>query len=142
MPETLTVNSTLQILLEELEFTYARSSGPGGQNVNKVNSKAVLRWPIVGSASIPDDVRQRFLARYRNRVTVSGDVVISSQRYRDAGRNQADCLDKLREMLAACAQAPRARKRTRPSRAAVARRREQKQVRSSKKQARRAPADE
>src|SRR5205085_6959122 len=112
----LTVNSRLQIPLAEFEFTYARSSGPGGQNVNKVNSKATLRWGVRGSPSLPDDVRERFLAAYGSRVTTEGDILIVSQRFRDQAKNIDDCLAKLREMLAAVAVAPRKRRATKPTR--------------------------
>ena len=92
----LIVNSRLQIPLSEFEFTYVRSSGPGGQNVNKVNSKALLRWPVIRSASLPPDVRERFLRRFASRLTTEGELLINSQRYRDQGRNADDCLEKLR----------------------------------------------
>jgi ribosome-associated protein len=133
----LLVNSRIQIPLAEFEFSYARSSGPGGQNVNKVNSKATLRWPLLGSANLPEDVRQRFLARYRRRVTVEGDLVVTSQRYRDAGRNASDCLEKLRQMLEQVAQPPKRRKPTRPTRGSVRRRLDDKRRRSRKKGSRR-----
>ncbi|HQU47046.1 MAG TPA: peptide chain release factor-like protein, partial [Pirellulales bacterium] len=72
-PESfLTVHNRIRIPLEEFEFTYARSSGPGGQNVNKVNSKALLRWPVRTSPSLPEAVRERFVGRYGNRITVEG----------------------------------------------------------------------
>jgi ribosome-associated protein len=138
----LNVTRHLQVPLKEIEITFARSSGPGGQNVNKVNSKAVLRWPIATSPSLPDEVRQRFFSLFRRRVTTDGDVVISSQRFRDAPRNQADCLDKLRAMLAEAAAVPKRRKATRPTGASLVRRRTQKQERSRKKQSRRLPADD
>jgi ribosome-associated protein len=64
---TLVVNSRIQVPRPELEITYARSSGPGGQNVNKVSSKAVLRWSVLASSALPPDVRERFLKRYGNR---------------------------------------------------------------------------
>jgi ribosome-associated protein len=133
----LLVNSRIQIPLAEFVFSYARSSGPGGQNVNKVNSKATLRWPLVSSPSLPEDVRQRFLARYRRRVTVEGDLVVTSQRYRDAGRNATDCLAKLHEMLLEVAQPPKYRKPTRPTRGSVRRRLDDKRRRSQKKGSRR-----
>ena len=132
----LRVNAQIQIPLAEFHISYARSSGPGGQNVNKVNSKAMLRWPLGRSASLPEDVRQRLLARYHRRVTVEGDLVVSGQRYRDAGRNAGDCLEKLRQMLLEVAQPPKPRKPTRPTRGSVRRRLDDKR-RSSK---RRAPA--
>lgn len=136
-PSALKVNNRLHIPLEEFEFSYARSSGPGGQNVNKVNSKVLLRWPVQTSPSLPDAVRQRFLDRFRNRVTASGDVLVSSQRFRDQPRNVADCLDKLREMLIAVAAPPTRRKRTKPTRGSIKRRLEGKRHKSEKKQSRR-----
>lgn len=136
------INSRLKIPLREFRFSFARSSGPGGQNVNKVSSKATLRWPVLASRSLPDSVRQRFLAKYRRRVTAEGELVITSQRFRDAGRNVADCLEKLRNMLAESAVTPKTRKPTKPTRASVRRRLQTKQKRSRKKQLRRKPCDE
>jgi len=133
----LVVNSRLKIPLREFKFTFARSSGPGGQNVNKVSTKALLRWAVVRSPSLPEPVRQRLLSRYRRRVTAEGDLLVSSQRFRDAGRNVADCLEKLRAMLANVAVAAKPRKPTRPSRASVRRRLDQKRKHSQKKQRRR-----
>ena len=133
----LVVNSRIRIPLSELQFTFVRSSGPGGQNVNKVNSKAVLRWPVADSPSLPDDVRQRFVAKYRRRLTGRGELVLTSQRYRDQARNIDDCLEKLRQMLAEVAKPPRKRKPTKPTRSAIERRIKQKQQRSRTKQLRR-----
>jgi ribosome-associated protein len=133
----LTVNNRLRIPFEEFEFTYTRSSGPGGQNVNKVNSKALLRWPIRTSPSLPEPVRQRFLSRYGNRVTAEGDLLISSQRYRDQAKNVDDCLTKLHDMLAEVVVAPVRRKRTKPTRGSIKRRLESKRHTSDKKRGRR-----
>lgn len=138
-PPNLVVNARLRVPLEEFSFTFARSSGPGGQNVNKVNSKALLRWPVAASPSLPAAVRERFLKSYASRITTEGELVIMSQRYRDQGRNVDDCLEKLREMLAAVAAAPVRRKRTKPSRGSIERRLEAKRHTSSRKQSRRAP---
>ncbi len=96
----LIVNSRIRIPESELQWTFARSSGPGGQNVNKVSSKAVLRWHAAGSASLPKEVRERFLARFASRLTTTGELIISSQRYRDQPRNISDAQEKLRAMLA------------------------------------------
>ncbi len=138
----LEVTPNLRIPLAEFEFTYVRASGPGGQNVNKVNSKAQLRWPVVASPSLPDDVRERFLSRYASRLTSGGDLVITSQRFRDQGKNVADCLEKLRAMLAAIASAPRRRKKRKPSRAAIQRRLDDKRHRSQAKLRRRSDRGE
>ena len=78
----LIVSSRIQIPDSELRFSYARSSGPGGQNVNKVASKAILHWSTQ-SESISDTVRQRLLELFPTRVTNAGDFVISSDRFRD-----------------------------------------------------------
>lgn len=133
----LVVNPRLKIPLSEFTFTFARSSGPGGQNVNKLNTKAQLRWAVVQSPSLPEAVRRRFLAKHRRRVTSEGDLLITSQRFRDAGRNVADCLEKLRAMLAEAAVAPKPRKPTKPTRASIHRRLEDKRKLSQKKQGRR-----
>ena len=133
----LEVNSRIQIPDDELEFTYSRSSGPGGQNVNKVNSKALLRWPVTVSPSLPEEVRARFIQRYRSRLTEAGEILISSQRYRDQGRNVDDCLEKLREMILAVAARPKTRKATKPSRGSQRRRLEGKRQLSQKKEGRR-----
>jgi ribosome-associated protein len=138
----LTVNSRIQIRHEEFTFTFVRSSGPGGQNVNKVNSKAVLRWPVMQSPALPAEVRQRFVARFGRRLTGEGELVLSSQRYRDQGRNVADCLDKLKSMLAAVAARPVVRKPTKPTRGSITRRLEHKGRTSHKKQQRRTPPAE
>ena len=106
--------------------------------MNKVNSKALLRWPIDASPSLPEAVRGRFLQKHGNRVTTEGELLISSQRYRDQGRNVEDCLEKLRVMLAEAAAPPVRRKRTKPSRGSIERRLQSKRIRSDKKQGRRA----
>ncbi|MDA7979530.1 MAG: aminoacyl-tRNA hydrolase [Pirellulales bacterium] len=132
----LSVNDKIQIPLRELTFTFVRSSGPGGQNVNKVNSKAVLRWRVTQTRHLPEDVRERFLKQYARRITSEGDFVLSSQRFRDQGRNVGDCLAKLRDLILTVAVAPKRRKPTKPSRAAKARRLKQKKEQGEKKQRR------
>lgn len=138
----LVVNSRLQIPLSEFDFSYVRSSGPGGQNVNKVNTKAVLRWPVLSSESLPEEIRQRLLGKYRQRITSAGDLLVTSQRFRDAGRNTADCLEKLRQMLLAVAQPPTKRRPTRPTRGSVQRRLTAKRKQSQKKRLRSGDGDQ
>jgi ribosome-associated protein len=137
--EPLHVTSRIRIPADELDFSYVRSSGPGGQNVNKVATKAVLRWSPATSGALSEAARQRFLSTYASRVTSEGELVLTSQRYREQSRNAADCLEKLRLMVAAIASPPKRRKPTRPSKSAVKRRLESKRKQSEKKQRRRPP---
>ena len=137
----LVINAQLRIPLREFQFSYARSSGPGGQNVNKVNTKATLRWPVVASPSLPEGVRRRLFARHGRRITSEGELVISSQRFREAGRNAADSLEKLRQLLAQVATPPKRRRATRPTRGSVERRLRGKQHQARKKGQRRTPDD-
>lgn len=135
----LEVTDLVRIPDEELEWTYARSGGPGGQNVNKVASKAVLRWKAAATvAAIPDPARERMRARFPSRFTVEGDVVITSQKYRDQERNRLDCVEKLTEMIRAALVVPTVRKATKPTKGAKRRRVADKRRQSAKKQNRRA----
>ncbi|UCE86214.1 MAG: aminoacyl-tRNA hydrolase [Deltaproteobacteria bacterium] len=135
----LRVGPRVRIPLAELRFSFSRSSGAGGQNVNKVNTKATLRWDVLASPSLPAAMRERFATRFRRRITARGELQVSSQRYRDQGRNVADCLEKLRAMLLEVA-APRAPRRpTRPTRSAAERRLRGKRRRSEAKARRRRP---
>ena len=118
----LIVTRQMQIPLAEFEITFTRSSGPGGQNVNKVNSKAILRWAVRGTLSLPEAVRERFLRKYAKRLTTEGELLVTSQRFRDAPRNLRDCLEKLRTMLLCVAHPPKLRRATRPTRGSVERR--------------------
>src|SRR5262249_40319952 len=128
---------------DELHFTYVRSSGPGGQNVNKVSSKAVLRWSPTTSGTLPYEVRGRFLSKFASRLTNEGELIITSQRFRDQQRNAQDCLDKLREMLVAAARKPTVRRPSKPTRASQARRLDAKRANAHKKrQRKRPPSDE
>ena len=136
----LTVNSKIKIPLREFEFSFSRSSGPGGQNVNKLNTKALLRWPIRSTRSLPPGVRERFLEKYKRRITGDGDILVTSQRFRDQGRNVADCLTKLREMILTVEAPPKTRRATKPSRGSKVRRRKAKEINSRKKQMRRPPS--
>lgn len=117
----------------ELEWSFARSSGPGGQNVNKVNSKAVLRWNARESMSIPAHVRDRFLSKLAHRLSTEGWLVIASDRFRDQPRNREDCLEKLYELLKEALFEPKARKKTRPSFSSKKKTRESKRHDSRKK---------
>ena len=135
----LTINERLEIPLREFNFDFVRSGGPGGQNVNKVNSKAVMKWNIDENTSIPEGVKERFRSKFHRRINNEGELVISSQRFRDRGKNVADCLAKLRNLVLEVAVAPTIRKATKPSRASKERRLNAKQQASQRKQNRQPP---
>jgi ribosome-associated protein len=135
----LNVNEKISIPLSEFDFSYARSSGPGGQNVNKVNSKVILKWDIGRTRAIPESVKQRFCQKYKRRISRTGVLTMNSHRFRDQGRNVADVLSKLRELVLSVAEEPKVRKKKRVSRASKQRRLDTKKRLSDKKQSRRNP---
>jgi len=138
----ITINARIRVPESELEWSFVRSSGPGGQNVNKVASKAVLRWNVAGSPSLPHDVRTRLQSHARGRITSEGVLILSSQRFRDQERNRQDCLEKLRSLILQAATPPRPRRPTRPTRASRHARLAEKRRRRAVKTARRPPAEE
>lgn len=119
----------------ELEFTYARSSGPGGQNVNKTNSKVHLRWHVLHS-SLPSDVKLRFIDRFRNKIDFDGYVVLASQSFRDQDQNRQDCIGKLESMIEEVWQPPKKRRPTKPTKGSQERRLAAKNQRSQLKKER------
>jgi ribosome-associated protein len=140
--ELLRINAQLAIPRRELRFTFVRSSGPGGQNVNKVASKAVLRWSVLHSGSIPEAVRSRLLTRSARQINDRGELVLTSQRYRDQARNIDDCLEKLRVLVLAAAKISRPRKKTRPTKASKEARLGAKRATAEKKRRRAPPSSE
>lgn len=138
--DTLNVSRRVRIPVAEFNWTYSRSGGPGGQNVNKVNSRATLRWNVVQSPSLPADVRERLMTRQRRRISKEGDLLIHSDRYRDQAKNVDDCLERLRLMLAEVAVAPKVRVPTKPTHGSQRRRLVEKKERSETKSRRRPPS--
>lgn len=135
----ITVNDRIAIPDDELLWEFSRSGGPGGQNVNKVNSRAVLRWRPAESRGLPEPVKARLLLLVASRLTVEGELLIKSDRTRDQGKNVADCMEKLRELVARAANPPRPRRATKPTRASKQRRLESKRRRSGTKEMRKRP---
>ena len=132
----LRINARIQVPEEEFQWSYSRSGGPGGQNVNKVASKAELRWNVARSPSLPEEVKARLRTKVGRRITAEGDLLLTSQRYRDQGRNREDCLEKLRALISQAATPPRPRKATRPTAASRRHRLEVKKRRSATKKSR------
>jgi ribosome-associated protein len=129
----------LLISPSEVTLTAIRAQGPGGQNVNKVSSAIQLRFDV-RTSTLPEAVKQRWLQAADNRLTPEGVLILKAQRYRTQEANRQDAWLRLHELLARFERAPTTRKATRPTRASVQRRLQDKQLRSRLKAARR-PSD-
>jgi ribosome-associated protein len=123
----------------ELRWQFARAGGPGGQNVNKVASKAVLRWDFASSAAIAEWTKNRIRQLRPHWVKDGRELVITSTRFRDQLKNREDCLTKLDELLEEAASRPKARRPSRPTRASREARLRTKKHRARRKEARRLP---
>lgn len=120
----------------DLRFTFARSGGPGGQHVNKVNTKAELRLEVAAIDGLGEAAVER-LRQHAGRYLVGDDeLLITSEATRSQRRNREDCIERLREIVRQAATPPRRRKKTRPTRAIIERRLQAKRRRAEKKQRR------
>jgi ribosome-associated protein len=121
----------------EIDESFVRSSGPGGQNVNKLSTAVQLRFDVRNSPSLPGDVRERLTRLAGSRMTNDGVLVIIAQRHRTQGRNREDALDRLVELIRQAAVRPVKRRPTRPTKASRERRIEGKKRRGGIKNLRR-----
>jgi ribosome-associated protein len=136
----LTISPVLSIDESELDEQFVRASGPGGQNVNKLSSAVQLRFDLIGSPSLPLDLKQRAARLAGRRLTRDGVVVIIAQRFRRQERNRADARERLAAILRQAADPPPIRRPTRVPRAAKRQRLADKRKRAERKAQRGAPA--
>jgi len=133
----LVINDRIAIPIDEFQFEFARSGGPGGQNVNKVSSKVELRWNPRTSSALSEADRAQLLERLASKLTNDGELIITSQATRDQAKNRDDAHDKLVLILRSALHRDKPRRKTKPSRASKRRRIEGKRHRAEIKKNRR-----
>lgn len=128
---------TIALTESELDFSFIRASGPGGQNVNKVATAVQLRFNVITSPSLPESVRARLLILAANQINNQGELIIKASRHRTQERNKQDAIKRLRQFVLQATIAPKKRKKTKPTAASIERRLTQKRQRSRTKTLRR-----
>jgi ribosome-associated protein len=141
MSEPLVINDTITLPAADLRWTAVRASGPGGQNVNKVSSKVELRFDLAHTTALPAFARARLRELAGSKVGTSGELLVTSQKTRDQTKNLEDARAKLADLVRRALERPTPRRPTRPSRARVRARLDDKRKQGEKKAARRTSAD-
>ncbi|HZP86782.1 MAG TPA: alternative ribosome rescue aminoacyl-tRNA hydrolase ArfB [Burkholderiales bacterium] len=136
MTKHIRVTPSVTLSEDEIQETFIRSPGPGGQNVNKVASAVQLKFDIERSPSLPEPIRERLKRLAGRRLTAEGMLLIEAHRFRTQARNRADAREKLFELIRQASVVPKKRKATAPSAAAKQRRLDEKRARGEIKRAR------
>lgn len=126
-------------LLREVEFIASRSAGPGGQNVNKVNTKVTLRFNVIASTILSDEQRAIVFKKLENKLSKDGLLIITSQDARSQVANKASAIAKFESLIKKAFYVPRVRKKTKPSKASQQKRIKAKKIRGEKKDWRKKP---
>jgi len=136
------ISSKIAINSSEIKIIFTRSSGPGGQHVNKVSTAAQLHFNIAQSASIPEEQRIFLLKNLAHKLTRQGEIVIKAERYRSQERNKQDALERLVAILKRALTLPKKRKQTKPSYSSIEKRLTSKRVQAKTKSIRRKTHDD
>lgn len=131
------ITPTIAIDESEIQYEFIRSSGPGGQNVNKVSTAVQLRFDMGNSLSLPDEVRERLVHLAGRRITEGGILIIDARRFRTQDRNRQDAIDRLIALIRKASEKPKVRRRTTPTLASKRRRLDIKHRRGETKRMRR-----
>jgi ribosome-associated protein len=132
----ISIENKIFIHEEDLEFNFVRSSGPGGQNVNKVSTAVQLRFNLSNFQNINEDVKIRIKKFAGRRITANGILIIEAKRYRTQEKNKQDAINRLIELFKKAIVAPKKRKSTKPTKVSSEKRIDLKKQRSSKKELR------
>lgn len=139
MDKPILLGRSIRIPPEEVLTEYSRSGGPGGQHVNKTETRVTLRFNLANTTAIPDAEKARMLERLATRVTKSGDILVSCDAHRDRQQNLRVAEERLVELLARAFAKPRLRQKTKPTRGSKERRLEEKRRTKGKKEGRKRP---
>ncbi len=135
------INKDIQIPENELEFSFVKASGSGGQKVNKTNSQVQLRWNLFQSPSINDKVKSLLIDKLSSKLTNTGELIIASEQARSQHMNKQNCIDKLIQCLKEASHVPKARKKTKPTKGSKERRLKDKKRKSETKKLRQKKPD-
>lgn len=141
MSDDILINDLVTIPAAELEYTASRSSGPGGQHVNKTDTRITVRWNLPASGALTDFLKNRVQRALANRLTENGDLLLASDTHRSQRRNREEVTQRLAALVREALVPPKPRRKTKPTKASRMKRLDEKRRRSDLKRQRRKKDD-